>query len=173
MPPVRQDSLDEKKTEHDRVVGQMGGGGIRFTKAADLRCLAFVFARSASFVPRRIFCVSNAKLQPSFEEITPVRSIVFLLQSGPLFFYLFLLSPASYGKRLQPDPHETILALHSVRLLHERGCSPSYKRGQSFETADSITACANNNQNSLGPLYFSFQEKNKNSKFRISVFFKR
>lgn len=49
----------------------------------------------------------------------------------------------------------------------KRGCSPSYKRGQSFETADSITACANNNQNSLGPLYFSFQEKNKNSKFRI------
>lgn len=26
MPPVRQDSLDEKKTEHDRVVGQMGEG---------------------------------------------------------------------------------------------------------------------------------------------------
>lgn len=26
MPPVRQDTLDEKKTEHDRVVGQMGEG---------------------------------------------------------------------------------------------------------------------------------------------------
>lgn len=113
-------SRREENRARSRCRANGRGGGIRFTKAADLRCLAFVFARSASFVPRRIFCVSNAKLQPSFEEITPVRSIVFLLQSGPLFFYLFLLSPASYGKRLQPDPHETILALHSVRLLHER-----------------------------------------------------
>lgn len=171
MPPVRQDSLDEKKTEHDRVVGQMGEGeGFDLQKPLTSG-VSLSFSRGQHLLsPDEYFAYRTPSCNTEFRRNNArsvdrvsfaIRPLVFLpvpLISG------FLWEAFATGSSWD----DSRFAFRSIApRAGKRGCSPSYKRGQSFETADSITACANNNQNSLGPLYFSFQEKNKNSKFRI------
>lgn len=113
--------------------------GIRFTKAADLR-VSLCFRASAPS-PDEYFAYRT--LQPRyFEEISlSFGRIVFLFCNPAACFptcspYLRLLM----GRRSQPDPHETILALHSVRLprASKRSCFASCRGGgQSFETSGS------------------------------------
>lgn len=150
MPPVL--STRRKRysdTEHDRVVEQKKGeGGIRFTKAADLRCLAFVFARSASFLPPPPTNILRIERQVATEfrrnNATFGRSC-FSCNPAPCFS-----TCSSYLQPLMGSVCNRILMRRFSLCIpfdyhdrSKRSCFPSFKgdkgRRQSFETAASIT----------------------------------
>lgn len=125
-----------------------GEGGIRFTKAADLRCLAFVFARSASFLPPPPTNILRIERQVATEfrrnNATFGRSC-FSCNPAPCFS-----TCSSYLQPLMGSVCNRILMRRFSLCIpfdyhdrSKRSCFPSFKgdkgRRQSFETAASIT----------------------------------
>lgn len=66
MPPVRQDSLDQKKTEHDRVNGRKGGFDLQKPLT---RGVSLSFSRGQHLLsPDEYFAYRTQSLQPTISK---------------------------------------------------------------------------------------------------------